>query len=105
MLVRTKRIETINSRAAIDTNRHSPVDKMEAIASGVQARLEESTSFSRKVTDETIKTARTLGMADSVIERWATQRFNRLSQEAERLREIRSILNRVYRDRPDVPAG
>ncbi len=83
----------------------APFDKMEAIACGVQARLEESTSFSRKVTDETVNTARALGVADSVIERWASQRLNRLAQETERLREIRSLLDRVYRERPGAAAS
>jgi hypothetical protein len=73
-----------------------PLDKMEAIACGVQARLEERTRFSRRVTDETVNTARALGVADSVIERWTVQRLNRMAQESERLREIRAVLNNVY---------
>ncbi len=105
MFTKTKRVETINGHTANNPNRNSQVDIMEAIACGVQARLEESTRFSRKVTDETVKTARVLGMPDSVIERWAAQRLNLLSQEAQRLREIRSILNKIYHDRPDVPAS
>jgi hypothetical protein len=99
-LVKTKQTEKGNGKAAKSEYRHAPIDKMEAIASGVQARLEESTSFSRKVTDETVNTARALGVADSVIEKWSAQRLNRLAQEAEKLREIRSLLHKVYWDRP-----
>ncbi len=99
-LVRTKHIKKKNGGSARSEYRRAPFDKMEAIACGVQARLEESTSFSRKVTDETVNTARALGVADSVIERWATQRLNRLAQEKERLLEIRALLHKVYWDRP-----
>ena len=99
-LVRTKQVEKNHGGSARSEYRHAPLDKMEAIACGVQARLEESTSFSRKVTDETVNTARALGVADSIIERWASQRLNRLAQETERLREIRSLLHKVYWDSP-----
>ena len=97
-LLRTKQIEKKNGRSARSEYRYAPFDKMEAIACGVQARLEESTSFSRKVTDETVNTARALGVADSVIERWANQRLTHLAQESARLREIRSILHNVRWD-------
>jgi hypothetical protein len=101
-LVRTKQVEKKNGGSARSEYRQAPLDKMEAIACGVQARLEESTSFSRKVTDETVNTARALGVADSVIERWANQRLNRLAQENERLREIRSLLYKVRWDSPSA---
>lgn len=102
---KTKSTETMKNRSSRSQDTRSPEDRMEAIAGGVQARLEETTSFSRKVTDETVKAARALGITDSVIERWYAQRLHRLAQEAERLREIRSLLNRVYRDRTDAAAG
>jgi hypothetical protein len=102
MLVKTKQVAATPSRPARGEYRHTPFDKMEAIASGVQARLEERTSFSRKVTDETVNTARALGVADSVIERWASQRLNHLAQETEKIREIRSLLDRIYHDRPEA---
>ncbi len=77
-------------------NRTTVVNKMEAIASGVQARFEESTGYSKKVTDETINIARALGVADSEIERWATHRLSRIARDTERLREIKTLLNNVY---------
>ena len=73
--------------------------KMEAIASGVQARFEESTGYSKRVTDETINVARTLGVADSEIEKWATHRLSRIARDTERLREIKSLLDKVYGSR------
>ena len=71
---------------------------MDAIACGVQARLDERTSFSRRVTDETVSTARALGVPDSTIEGWEAQRLNRLARETERLREIRALLERSSRN-------
>ena len=70
-------------------------DRMEAIASGVQARLEERTGYSKKVTDETMNIARSLGMPNSEIERWANNRQNRLAQDTEKFRKIESLLGKV----------
>jgi hypothetical protein len=80
------------------TGRNQPTtfNKMEAIACGVQARFEESTGYSKKVTNETINVARALGVADREIERWATHRLSRIARDTERLREIKSLLNKVY---------
>jgi len=97
-VIEAEQVEKGNGRSARTELRQAPFDKMEAIALGVQARLEERTCFSRKVTDETINTARALGVADSIIERWSSQRLNRLAQETERLREIRSLLYKVRWD-------
>jgi hypothetical protein len=75
-------------------------DKMEAIALGVQARFEESTSYSKRVTDETINVAHALGISDAEIERWAIFRLRRLARETEKLKEIKSLLDKVSRNRP-----
>jgi len=75
--------------------------RMEAIACGVQARLEANTGYSKKVTDETVSVARALGVANSEIERWATYRLSRLARDAEILREIRALLNKVYGNKPN----
>jgi hypothetical protein len=71
-------------------------DKMEAIACGVRARLEENTGYSKKVTDETINIARALGVTNTEIERWANHRFSQLAHEMERLKEIKFLLYKVY---------
>jgi hypothetical protein len=80
------------------SNKARPIsfDKMEAIACGVQARLEESTGYSKKVTDETINVAKALGVTNTEIERWANHRFSQLAHETERLREIKSLLYKAY---------
>ncbi len=75
------------------------LDKMEAIASGVQARLEESTGYSKKVTDETINVARALGVTNTEIERWANHRFSQLAYETERLKGIKAMLYKAYDSR------
>ncbi len=70
--------------------------KMEAIACGVQARFKESTGYSRKVTDTTINVARALGVPEKEIERWASHRLTPLARDAEKLREIRALLEKLY---------
>lgn len=80
-------------------NQTTSFNKMEAIAYGVQARFEESTGYSKRVTNETISIARALGVADSEIERWATYRLSCIARDAERLRDIKSLLDKVYGSR------
>ena len=69
--------------------------RMEAIACGVQARYEEKTGYAKIVTDETINIARSLGVADSEIERWANGRMNRIAHDMARIQEIKSLLQKV----------
>ena len=70
-------------------------DRMEAIAWGVKARFEESTGYVKKVTDETINIARSLGMPNTEIERWANNQQNRLAHDTEKILEIKSLINKV----------
>jgi hypothetical protein len=72
-----------------------PDDRMEAIAGGVRARLEERTGFSRCLTDETVNVARALGVADREIEKWVNRRQKQLTAEEERFRGIESLLSKV----------
>jgi len=76
--------------------RNPSLNKMEAIAYGVQARFEENTGYTRRVTDATINVARALGVPDAEIESWAAQRLTRLARDTERLREIKSLLEKLY---------
>jgi hypothetical protein len=101
-LLKTNAVKTTNGISGRNENQHEAPDNMEAIARGVQVRLDERTSFSRKVTDETVNTARALGVSNTIIERWAAERLNRLAQERERLREIRALVDRCYRDKPNI---
>ena len=77
-------------------NEHKSLNKMDAIACGVQARFEENTAYSKRVTDATINVARTLGVPDPEIERWEAHRLTRLARDTERLREIKSLLEKLY---------
>jgi hypothetical protein len=70
------------------------MSKMEAIARGVQARFEENTGYAKKVTDETVKIARSLGVANTEIERWTNHHYNSLAHETARLKTIKSRLKR-----------
>jgi hypothetical protein len=97
-------MNTLNIFRVEKPSRHASFSKMEAIAFGVQARFEESTGYSKRVTDETINIARSLGVADSEIERWATQRLSRIARDTERLREIKALLDKVYGSRSGVTA-
>lgn len=76
--------------------RLSSLERMDAIACGVHARFEESTGFSRKITDATINVARALGVPDSEIKKWAASRSLRLVEEGARIREIKTVLEKYY---------
>ena len=79
-----------------ERTQHISRNKMEAIAYGVQARFEENTGYSRRVTDATINVARALGVPESEIESWATHRLTKLARDTERIRDIKSILDKLY---------
>jgi len=98
--VKTKQAESANNYQG-RSERRIPSYAMESIARGVQIRLDERTSFSRRVTDETVNTARALGVSKTVIERWEAERLNRLAQETERLRGIKALLDSSSRHFPD----
>ena len=86
------------------TKRSSP-DKMEAIAYGVQARFEENTGYARRITDATITVARALGVPEPEIERWAAHRLTRLARDTERIREIKSLLEKLYGNSLGITTG
>ena len=75
--------------------RRTFLDKMEAIAYGVQARFEEKSGFSRRVTEATVDTARELGIPEAEIKRWVDSRLARLIRDTEKLREIKARLERL----------
>jgi hypothetical protein len=102
--VRTIQAEKTNGVPGRSEQRNTTSDYMDAIAYGVQVRLDERTSFSRRVTDETVNAARALGVSNSIIEGWAVRRLNRLARETERLQEIKALLDRTYRNKPAMAA-
>lgn len=69
---------------------------MDAIAYGVHARFEESTGYYKKITETTISIARALGVPETEIDRWATNRSHQLASETERLKEIKNLLEKYY---------
>ena len=71
--------------------------RMEAIEREVQARLEERTGYSRRLTRETVDAARALGIRNREIERWLNERETRLANNEEKIREIKSIITRTGR--------
>jgi len=75
--------------------RHTFLDKMEAIAYGVQSRFEESSGFSRRVTEATVDIARELGIPDDEIKTWADSRLTRLIRNTEKLSVLKSRLDRL----------
>ena len=85
------------SEGAKKTQRTS-LDKMEAIAYGVEARFEEKTGYSGRVTETTMNVARVLGIPEAEIKRWASSRLDRLIRDTEKLREIKSRLERLQQN-------
>ncbi len=68
---------------------------MDAIAYGVQARFEENSGHLGRVTEATVDIARELGIPEAEIKRWAASRLDRLIRDTEKLREIKSRLERL----------
>ena len=71
------------------------LDNMDAIAYGVEARFEENTGYSRRVTEATVDIAQELGIPEAEIKRWAASRLARLIGDTEKLKEITSRLERL----------
>lgn len=91
-------IKTTETRGEIQGKTHlKSLAKMDAIASGVQARIEELTGCSRRVTEETVNIARALGVPGCEIERWVAYRRDRLARDAGKLNELKSRLTRANR--------
>jgi hypothetical protein len=70
-----------------------PYSRMEAIARGVEARLEERTGHSRKITNETVNIARALGVAYREIEKWRKERQILLDLEEARISSLKERIN------------
>lgn len=90
-----KSSNVLNSPRHTESPGQSRNDKMEAIACGVQARLEERTGYSRRITDETVNIARALGVADREIEKWVNQRLTLLASNEEKLCSIKILINKI----------
>ncbi len=65
--------------------------QIDAIALGVEVKLDPLSNYSKLVTERTIGVARRLDIADEEIQRWATERAR--LDSGKRKRAIRSVLN------------
>lgn len=81
-----------------NSRRRTFIDDINAIACGVEAWFEENTGHSENVAGMTIEIARKLGVPEGEIKKWAARRS---SFNVERVRPIRSLLQRLY----SSPAG
>jgi len=73
------------------------LDDMDSIAYGAEAWFEENTGYSRRVTEKTLNIARTLGIPEDEIERWAA---SRLIRDTEKGKVIKSLLERLQESSP-----
>lgn len=76
-----------------EKTQHTFLDKMDAIACGVEAWFEENTSYSSRVVETTVDIARALRVPGSDIKRWAS---SRLIHDTEKPKLIESRLERLH---------
>ena len=75
--------------------RHTYLGKMDAIACGVEAWVEENTGYSRRVTETTVDIARALSVPDGEIKQWESARS---SCNTKKGRVVKSLLERLQGD-------
>lgn len=80
----------------VSRNRPKSISRMDAIACGVQARFEERTGYTKTLIDTTVNVAKTLGVPEREIQNWTNARISRISNETEKLREIKTMLEKHY---------
>jgi len=71
------------------------IDDMNAIACGVTAWFEENAGYSENITGMTVEIARRMGVPERDIKKWLARRSN---LNAVRVRPIKSLLERLYRE-------
>ena len=89
-LVKPFDLDTVNSsiRTALETKQASkPSTQMDAIAAGVEAKLDPFSAYSKVVTQRTIDIARQLGIAEEEIQRWVAAKAK---LDAEKGRVVKS---------------
>lgn len=84
----------VGGKGEDDEGKRESTRQIDAIAFGVEAKLDSFTSFSKIVIERTIDTARQLGIPEEEIQRWAD---TRLRLDSERNRIIESLLDKVQR--------
>jgi len=83
-------------RSALETKpvTNKPPTEIEAIASGVEAKLDPFSSYSKMVSQDTIDIARQLGIAEEEIQRWAAAKAKLISQRDSAIKSALSKLER-----------
>ena len=78
-------------RTALETKQATikPPTRMDAIARGVEKKLDPFSAFSRVVTERTIEIARQLGIAEEEIQRWTAEKAT-LDSEKDRVVKLTS---------------
>ena len=93
-IVKPFNLDRVNTsiRSALETKQATGKSstQMDAIASGVEARLDPSFSYSKMVTQRTVDIARQLGVAEKEIQGWAAAKA---TLDSKKDRVIRSALN------------
>ena len=81
---------------ALETNpvTNTLTTEIEAIASGVEARLDPFSSYSKMVTQDTIEIARQLGIVEEEIQRWAAAKAKLISGRDSAIKSALSKLDR-----------
>jgi len=94
-------LERVNASigTALETKLAAPKpSEMDAIARGVEAKVDPFSAFSAVVTERTIEIARQLGIAEEKIQRWAAAKAK---LDSERKRVIKSDLNKPQSESQD----
>ena len=87
-------VNSIRAAAGTEPATDKSPTRIDAIARGVEARLDSFLGYSKIVTQESIDIARQLGIAEEEIQRWAAMRAGR---DARRHAAIESSLNKLKR--------
>jgi len=89
------RVDT-SIRTALETRQAvgNPPSQMDAIASGVEARLDPFSSYTKVVNERTIEIARELGVDEEEIQSWAAAKAK---LDSKRDRAIKSVLEKPKR--------
>ena len=85
---------SINTALETKPVTNKPPSEMDAIASGVEARFDPFSSYSKVVTQDTIEIARQLGITEEEIQRWAAAKAKLISQRDSAIKSALSKLER-----------
>ena len=73
--------ESIHAALEAKRTAYKDITEMDAIASGIEARLDPSSIYSKMVTEKTIEVAKKLGIAEAEIQRWVAAKVRPKSRK------------------------